>query len=299
MSHLQERMIDSSAVQPTTNKNGQADVSSVVVHIAPSNKWFSLRLGELWAYRDLLYFLVWRDLKARYKQTALGALWIVLQPLAATIIFTVVFGRLAGIPSGELPYAVFAFAGLLPWNYFASSLTRSGTSLVTNSSLVTKVYFPRLLVPLAGIVNGLVDFGISLLVLICLMLWYGVTPGASIVFLPFFLLLVATTALGVSLWLSALNVQYRDVTQLLPVLVQMWMYASPIVYASTLIPEQWRPIYALNPMVGIIEGFRWVLTGTDRPPDIILWMPVITAGILLITGLIFFRRTEQTFADII
>ncbi|MGB8644436.1 MAG: ABC transporter permease [Anaerolineae bacterium] len=269
------------------------------VVIQPSRGWAALELRALWEYRELLYFLVWRDLKVRYKQTALGVAWVVLQPIVATVIFTVIFGTLARISSGSLPYPVFAFAGLLPWNYFAGVITRSGTSLVTNAQLITKVYFPRILIPLSGAVTGLIDMFISLLVMLVLMVAMGVMPAATILALPLFLLLSIVTALGVSLWLAALNVQYRDINYLLPFLVQVWMYATPVVYPSNLIPERFRAFFGVNPMVGAVEGFRWALTGQG---DVSWTMVIVSTGValgILVTGAIFFRQTERTFADIV
>lgn len=274
-------------------------VPSTQLVIEPTRGLASLKLRELWEYRELLYFLVWRDLKVRYKQTVLGVAWVVLQPLVATLIFTVVFGNLARIPSGELPYPLFAFAALLPWQYFAGALTRSGTSLVNSAHLITKIYFPRLIIPLAGVINGLVDFGISFLVLIALMLFYGVVPGVAIVTLPLFLLMAIATALGVSLWLAALGVRYRDVNHLLPFLAQVWMYATPVVYPATLFPERWRPLLGLNPMAGVVEGFRWALTNRGEPPGPLLWVSVVIVVVLLVSGMLFFRNTERTFADVV
>lgn len=267
--------------------------------IEPTKGLAALKLRELWEYRELLYFLVWRDIKVRYKQTALGVAWVVLQPLIATLIFTVVFGQLAKIPSGDLPYPLFAFAGLLPWQYFAGALNRAGTSLVNNANLLTKVYFPRLIIPLASILNGLVDFGISLIVLIGLMVYYNVVPAPAILLLPLFLLMAIVTALGVSLWLSALGVKYRDVNQLLPFLIQVWMYATPVVYPASLFPERWRWLLGLNPMSGVVEGFRWALTGSGDPPGPILLVSISVVLILLVSGLVFFRNTERTFADVV
>jgi lipopolysaccharide transport system permease protein len=267
--------------------------------IEPTRGWAVLKLGEVWEYRELLYFLVWRDVKVRYKQTALGIAWVVLQPLVATVIFTVVFGNLAKIPSGNLPYPLFAFAALLPWNYFAGALNRAGTSLVNNANLITKIYFPRLIIPLAGVINGLVDFGISLIVLVALMIYYGVVPNAAVLLLPFFLLMAIGTALGVSLWLAALGVQYRDVNYLLPFLSQVWMYATPVVYPASLFPERWRPLLGLNPMAGVVEGFRWALTGSGDAPGPLLLVSVGIIVVLLVSGLVFFRNTERTFADVV
>ena len=267
--------------------------------IQPTRGWLALNLREVWRYRELLYFLVWRDVKVRYKQTALGVAWVILQPLIATLIFTVIFGNLARMPSGNLPYAVFAFCALLPWNYFSGAVTRAGVSLVNNANLVTKVYFPRLIIPMSGTLSGLIDFAVAFVVLLVLMFYYGVTPGLQILTLPLFLLMAMATALGVSLWLAALNVQYRDINHLLPFLVQIWMYASPVVYAVSLIPARWRTLYALNPMVGVISGFRWALTGQEGPTAPMLLVSLGVIAVLLVTGLLFFRRTERTFADIV
>jgi lipopolysaccharide transport system permease protein len=266
--------------------------------IEPSHG-FALKLYELWEYRELLYFLVWRDIKVRYKQTVLGVAWVVLQPLIATLIFTVVFGQLAKVPSGNLPYPLFAFAALLPWNYFAGALNRSGTSLVNNANLITKIYFPRLIIPLAGVINGLVDFGISLSLLVFLMAYYGVVPNAAILLLPVFMLMAVGMALGVSLWLAALGVQYRDVNYLLPFVVQVWMYATPVVYPASLFPERWRPWLGLNPMAGVVEGFRWALTGSGEAPGLMLLVSAAIILLLLVSGLLFFRKTERTFADVV
>jgi lipopolysaccharide transport system permease protein len=273
------------------------DVPTIMIQ--PSRGLAALQLRALWQYRELLYFLVWRDIKVRYKQTVLGVAWVVLQPVLATLIFTVVFGQLAKMPSGELPYPVFAFVGLLPWNYFASALNRAGTSLVNNTHLITKVYFPRLVIPLAGTIVGLVDFGISFLVLLVLMLVYGITPGWLVLTLPLFLLMAICTALGVSLWLSALGVRFRDVNYLLPFLVQVWMYATPVVYPASLFPERWRFLLGLNPMAGVVEGFRWALTGSGEAPGALLLVSLAAILFVLVSGLVFFRSTERTFADVI
>lgn len=270
-----------------------------VLHIRPSGGWVALRLGDLWEYRELLYFLVWRDVKVRYKQTALGVGWVVLQPVLTTLIFTVVFGNLARMPSDNLPYAVFAMAGLLPWNFFSNALTRGGTSLVSSSSLISKIFFPRLIIPIATVLSGLVDVAIVLVLLIGLMLIYGVFPTMTIITLPFFLLLALVTALALSLWLAALNVQYRDVGFLIPFLAQFWMYATPIVYPASLIPERWRIIYALNPMTGVVEGFRWALFGQGEGPGPALYASIVVVVALLISGAYFFRRMEKRFADLI
>lgn len=269
-----------------------------VSRIERSRGWVSLRLGELWTYRELLYFLVWRDVKVRYKQTALGAAWAVLQPLLTMIVLTVFFGRLAKIPSNGVPYPLFVYTALLPWQLFAFALTESANSLVGNQSLITKIYFPRLIVPLASVLAGLVDFGISFVVLLILMFYYRITPTATIVVLPLFIILAVATALSVGLWLSALNVQFRDVRYTIPFLTQFWLFATPVAYPSSLVPERWRVWYGLNPMAGVVEGFRWALLGKARSPGTLLWVSVLVVVLLLIGGLAYFRRMESTFADI-
>lgn len=270
-----------------------------IVLIRPSRGWAALQLGQLWEYRELLYFLAWRDVKVRYKQTALGVAWVVLQPLLTTLIFTVIFGNLAKLPSENLPYAVFAMAGLVPWSYFSSAFSKGGASLVNSANLISKVYFPRLIVPITGVLGGLIDFAIGFVVLLVLMLAYGVAPTAAVLTLPFFVLLAVVTALGVSLWLSALNVQYRDITYLIPFLSQFWLYATPVVYPASLIPEKWRLIYGLNPMAGVVEGFRWSLFGTGEAPGPMLAVSVAVSLALLVSGAFFFRRMERTFSDVV
>lgn len=265
--------------------------------IQASRGWVSLQLKELWEYRELLYFLVWRDVKVRYKQTALGVAWVVLQPVLTTVIFTIIFGNLAKIPSENLPYAVFAMAGLVPWNYFSAAVSRGSASLVGSANLISKVYFPRLIIPLTGVISGLVDMAISFGVLLVAMLVFGVIPTWAVVTLPFFLLMAITTALGVSLWLAALNVEYRDVGYLIPFLMQFWLYATPVVYPASLIPDQWKILYGLNPMAGVVEGFRWALFGTGEPPGLLLLVSALVTVALLVSGLFFFRRMEKTFAD--
>lgn len=268
------------------------------VIIQPTRGLASLQLRALWDYRELLYFLVWRDVKVRYKQTALGVAWIVLQPVVSMLIFSGLFGVLLRAPSGDVPYPIFLYAGLLPWNYFAGSLNRASTSLVNSAHLISKVYFPRLVVPLSGVLSGLVDFGVASTVFIVLMLWYRVTPTPAILLLPLFVLLAMATALGFGLWLSALNVRYRDVNYLVPFLVQVWMYLTPVVYAVTLIPERFRWLLALNPMTGVVEGFRWALLGA-QPPGALFAVSVLITLAVLVGGAFFFRSTERTFADVI
>jgi lipopolysaccharide transport system permease protein len=273
------------------------------VVIEPTRGWASLQLKVVWEYRELLYFLVWRDLKVRYKQTVLGATWILLQPVVSMVVFSVIFGGLLKVPSGGVPYPIFAYAALLPWQYFAGSLRRSSESLVGSAHLITKVYFPRLIVPIAGALSGLVDFAIAFLVLGAMMIYYGIAPTPAVVWLPAFLLLAMVTALGFGLWLSALNVRYRDVNHLIPFIVQIWQYATPVIYGTTLIPAQFRWLLALNPMTGVVEGFRWALLGSHLqdaiPPEPLFAVSVAIALIVLVSGAVFFRRTERTFADII
>ncbi len=265
----------------------------------PSRGFVSLKLRELWQYHELLYFLTWRDIKVRYKQAALGVAWAVLQPLLTMVIFSVIFGPLANLPSDGIPYPVFSYTALLPWQLFAGSLQRAGTSLVGNANLLTKVYFPRLIIPFSAVAAGLVDFLIAFVVLLGLMLVYGITPTWAIITLPLFILLALATALAVGLWRSALNVQYRDVQHMIPFLIQAWMYASPVAYSAGLIPSgPWRIVYGLNPLAGVIQGFRWALLG-GSPPDELMVVSVVAVGVLLVTGLFYFRRMEKTFADVV
>lgn len=269
------------------------------VIIKPERSPFSLNFKEMWAYRELLYFLIWRDIKVRYKQTVLGITWAVLQPLLTMIVFTIFFGRLAKVPSDGIPYPVFNFCALLPWTMFSRGLSESSTSLVANTNLVSKVYFPRLIIPIAPIMASLVDFSIAFVIFAGLMVFYGIVPTAATLMLPLFILFAMVSALAVSLWLSALNVEYRDVRHTIPFLTQFWMFASPIAYSSSLIPEQWRFLYGLNPMAGVIEGFRWALLGKVQPD---MGLLLISAGIvliLLLSGLVYFTRMENTFADVI
>ena len=266
--------------------------------IRPSKGWVSLNLRNLWEYRDLIFFLAWRDISVRYKQTVLGAAWAIIQPLFSMVIFSIFFGGLAQIASDGVPYPVFSYAALLPWTFFANALSESSNSLVGNANLLSKVYFPRLAIPIASILGGVVDFAIAFIVLLVLMLIFGIVPTIAVVFLPLFLLLALVTALGVGLWLSALNVEYRDIRYAVPFLVQVLLFASPVVYSSTLLEEPWRTLYGINPMVGVIEGFRWALLGTT-PPGPMLFVSVITAFALLISGAMYFRRMEKTFADVV
>jgi len=271
----------------------------VVVHIRASRGWVSLRLRELLDYRELLYFLVWRDVKVRYKQTALGASWAIIQPFFTMVVFSLFFGKLAKIPSDGVPYPIFSFAALVPWTFFATSLTNASNSLVGSSNLIKKVYFPRLAIPIATVLSGLIDFLIAFLMLVAMMIWYGVTPTARIFWLPLFLLLAFVTSLGVGLWLSAMNVQYRDVKYVVPFLTQFWLFATPVAYPSSLLGGKWRVVYALNPMVGVVEGFRWSLLGTKSNLGVVGIVSSLAAVLILFTGAFYFRRMERTFADVV
>jgi lipopolysaccharide transport system permease protein len=261
--------------------------------------WLRAQLVEMWRYRGLLYFLMWRDIKIRYKQTALGVLWIVVQPMMTVAAFSLIFGRLARVPSGDVPYPVFALAGLVPWGFFSSALTRGGLSLVSNSNLITKVYFPRLLVPLASILSGLIDFGATFSLLVLLMAANSLVLGPEALALPLFLLLAVVASAGVAVWLAALNVSYRDIAQAIPFLSQMWLYASPVVYPAALVPDRWRPLYALNPMVGVIEGVRWALFHQSPFPAREIVVSIAVSSALLVTGVAHFRWAERRFADIV
>ena len=267
--------------------------------IAPSQGWVSVRLSEVWAYRELLYFLVWREIKVRYKQTAIGVSWAIVQPFMTMVVFSVVFGRFAGIPSDGVPYPVFAYCALLPWQLFAFALAESTNSVVNNQRLLTKVYFPRVILPLAAIGVGLVDFGLAFLVLFGLMAYFGVGLASAIWTVPLWAALGVVTALGAGLWLSALNVAYRDIRYAVPFLTQIWLFATPVAYPTSIVPEAWRPLYALNPMVGVVDGFRWALLGTSRPALMTVGVSAASVLLLLASGLYYFRRTERTFADII
>jgi lipopolysaccharide transport system permease protein len=270
-----------------------------VITIAPSRGWVPLRVREIWEFRELLYFLVWRDVKVRYKQTLLGAAWAIIQPFFTMLVFSLFFGRLAKIPSDGLPYPIFAYAALVPWTFFANGLNQASNSLVGNANLVKKVYFPRLVIPVAAVLSGLVDLLLALAVLIAMMGYYGIVPSGNILFLPLFLLLALMAALAVSLWLSALNVEFRDVRYTLPFLTQLWLFATPIAYPSSLLSEPWRTVYGLNPMVGVVDGFRWaLLDGAAQPGSIVIASSLATV-VLLIGGAFYFRRMERTFADII
>jgi len=269
------------------------------LRIQPSSGWGSLGLGELWAHRELVYFFIWRDLKVRYKQTALGATWALLQPLATMIVFSLFFGRLAKMPSDGVPYPVFSYAALVPWLFFANGLAQGANSLVGNAHLLTKVYFPRLALPLSSLLARGADFLVAFVGLVGLMAYFGIALTSRVLFLPAFILLALVTSLGVSLWLAAVNVQFRDVRHTVPFLTQFWMFATPIAYPSSLLLEPWRTFYGINPMAGVVEGFRWALLGVDSPPGTMVAVSAAVAVTLLVTGAYYFRRVERTFADIV
>jgi len=259
----------------------------------------AINFQELWEYRELLYFLTWRDIKVRYKQTVLGAAWAIIQPFFTMVVFSIFFGKLARMPSDGLPYPIFAYCALLPWGYFAGALGGASNSLIGSANLLTKVYFPRLIIPLASTIRGLIDFAIAFTILIGMMLYYGIVPTIATLTLPLFLLMAMATALGVGLWLSALSVRYRDVQYLIPFLTQLWLFATPVAYPSSLVPEAWRPLYGLNPMVGVIEGFRWALLGAGQTSGLMLAISVAVVLALLVSGMFYFRKTERTFADVV
>jgi lipopolysaccharide transport system permease protein len=274
-------------------------LTSTVVRVAPSKGWVSIKVGELWEYRELLYFLVWRDIKVRYKQTALGAAWAIIQPFFTMVVFSLFFGRLAKVPSDGVPYPIFSYTALVAWSFFAYGLGQASNSLVSSSNLITKVYFPRLIIPISTVLSGVVDFLLAFAVLLAMMIYYGVGVTINVLWLPLFLLLALVTSLGVGLWLSALNVRYRDVRYVVPFITQFWMFATPIAYPSSLLSEPWRTVYGLNPMVGVVEGFRWAMLGSTRAPGPIIAVSSLVAVVILIAGAFYFRRMEKTFADVV
>jgi homopolymeric O-antigen transport system permease protein len=269
------------------------------VVIEPSRSWFDLKLRAFWDHRELLYFLAWRDLKARYSQTVMGLAWAIVQPLFMMVVFTVVFSKIARLPSDGIPYPLFAYAALVPWTYFSKSLDRSGFSVVAESNLITKIYFPRLIIPMSATLGGLIDFGIAFLLLLAMMLWFGVLPTWKLVAVPFFLLLTVLASLAVSLWLSALFVKYRDIAAVIPLLTQIWMFASPVAYPVSMVPIGWQWLYNINPMVGVIGGFRWALVGTPAPDPTLLAVNMVTIAVVLLFGMAYFNRMANTFADVI
>ena len=286
---MPESNLQPSTYQPTT------------VYIKPSSGLAALNLRDLWIYRELVFFMIWRDIKVRYKQTALGAAWAVLQPVLTMLVFNFLFGNIAKMETdGNIPYPIFSYTALLPWGLFATALNSASRSLTSNQNMITKTYFPRLVLPMASVLGGLLDFAIAFVVLIGLMVYYGITPGVNAIWaLPLFILLSIVTALGIALWLSAINVQYRDVGYALPFLSQFWMFVTPIAYSSSVISEQWQVIYALNPMAGVVNGFRWALLGVGNPPDLLIGISAAISVLILFSGLVYFRNMERTFADTI
>jgi lipopolysaccharide transport system permease protein len=270
-----------------------------LIRIEPSMGWVPLKLKDLWDYRELLYFFIWRDIKVRYKQTVLGAAWAIIQPFFTMVVFSLFFGRLAKVPSDDIPYPLFSYAALVPWGFFVNGLNQASNSLVSGANLLKKIYFPRPTMPIASVLSGVVDFLLAFVVLIGMMFYYGYVPTMNVLWLPFFLLLALTTSLGVSLWLSALNVLFRDIQYLIPFLVQFWLFATPIAYPSSLLPEPWRTLYGINPMVGVVEGFRWALLGVNTAPGPIIFVSSLTSFLLMVTGAFYFRRMEKTFADVV
>lgn len=277
----------------------RTEISACRTHIEASRGRVSLELGELWDYRELLYFLIWRDIKVRYKQTIFGATWAIIQPFFTMVVFSIFFGKLGKMPSDGIPYPIFSYAGLVPWTFFANGLSLSANSLVGNASLIKKIYFPRLAIPLATVLSGMVDFCLTFGVLLGMMLYYGISPSANLIWLPLFTLLALITSLGAGLWLSALNVQFRDVRYTVPFLVQFWLFATPIAYSSRLLSEPWRSLYGLNPMAGVVEGFRWALLRADATPGSLVAVSAVASLTILVSGVYYFRRMERTFADVV
>jgi lipopolysaccharide transport system permease protein len=288
-----------SNAMPLTNiKNADSGASSIT-RIEASRGWVPLNLSELWNYRELLYFLVWRDIKIRYKQTALGATWAIIQPFFTMVVFSLFFGKLAKVPSDGIPYPIFSFAALVPWTLFANGLSQASNSLVGSSNIIKKVYFPRLTIPIASVLGCVLDFVLAFALLLGMIFYYGMAPTVNVVWLPLFLALALATSLGVSLWLSALYVQFRDVRHAIPFLTQIWLFATPIAYPSSLLSEPWRTVYGINPMTGVVEGFRWALIGTQTSPGPIIIVSSFVALAMLISGAFYFRRMERTFADVV
>jgi len=285
--------------QPANDSLNLRKDDTPVIRVEPSKGWVSLKLKELWEYRELLYFLTWRDIKVRYKQTVLGVLWAIIQPFFTMVVFSLFFGKLAKIPSDGIPYPIFSYAALVPWTFFANGLSQASNSLVDSSNLIKKIYFPRLALPIATVLSGVIDFILAFIMLIGMMLYFRIIPTINVFWLPFFLLLALATSLGVSLWLSAMNVQFRDVRYIIPFLTQLWLFATPIAYPSSLLSEPWRTLYGINPMVGVVEGFRWALLGTEITPGPIIVVSSLVALTLMLSGAFYFRRLEKTFADVV
>ncbi len=287
-------LIDTASVP---GHKGTADQHRFVIE--PAAGWTALDLREIWRYSELLYFLTWRDIKVRYKQTVIGAAWAILQPFLTMVVFSIIFGSLMNVSSGAVPYPVFSYTALLPWTFFSTAISRAGTSLVLSANLISRVYFPRIIVPLAAVLAALVDFAIAFVILLGMMLFYGIVPGVALLALPFFILLAILTAFGVGFWLSALNVKYRDIAYAIPFLTQFWLFVTPVVYSTSIVPQEWRWLYGLNPMAGVIEGFRWALLGQGKAPSQLIVVSLFTVIVLLATGLVYFHRVEHEFADVV
>lgn len=288
--------MEAEIVKLKTDSEAKILNNTPITIIKPSKGWMPINLQELWEFRDLLYFFTWRDIKVRYKQTVLGFAWAIIQPFLAMVIFTVFFGNLAKMPSDGIPYPIFAYTALLPWTLFSESITRSTNSMVMNSNIIKKVYFPRMALPISSVLSPVLDFAIAFIILILMMIYYGIVPTFNVIWLPAFVLLAIATSLGVGLWTSALNAKYRDIQYVVPFMVQIWMFASPVVYAASMIPAQYQLLYGLNPMAGVIEGFRWSMLGTNAPGMVII-ASVIVSVVILVSGAFYFRRMEKTFAD--
>jgi lipopolysaccharide transport system permease protein len=287
-------------VSPNLRQSREAHPEALPeVVFGASRGWSAINIAELWQYRELLYFLIWRDIKVRYKQTVLGAAWAVIKPFVTMIVFSAIFGNLLSVSTGDVPYPVFAYTALLPWTLFATGVTQAGASLVANAHLISKVYFPRLIVPLANVFGTLVDFAVAFVVLLALMLFYGIVPGLAVVTLPFFLLLALIAALGIGLWLAALQVRYRDVGHITPFIIQLGLFATPVAYPAALVPAQWQALYSLNPMAVVVEGFRWALLGGQAVPTPTTLIATLVVLVVFVSGLFFFRRTERDFADVV
>jgi len=295
----------SSQQEDVLSKTRQGLTDELVLHIRPSRGWSAINLKEIYNFRELIFFLIWRDIKVRYKQTALGAAWAIIQPVLTMVVFTIFFGKLAKVPTDGVPYPIFSYTGLLPWGLFVKGLADAGHSLVSHRAMITKIYFPRLVIPFASVLSGIVDFGLAFFVLIGMMIYYNYAPGSTyqiyltpaLMTLPLFIILALITALGVGLWLSALNVIYRDINYIIPFLTQFWLFITPVAYPSSMIPEKWQLIYAINPMTGVVEGFRWALLGSETAPGLMLVVSTTISLVVLISGLFYFRRMERTFAD--
>lgn len=298
MGNVKQQHIKSTSTAPKMQAMTAEKLEALQIRIEPTSGWVSLKLDKLWAYRELIYFFTWRDIKVRYKQTVMGVLWAIIQPVFTMVIFSLFFGGLAQVPSDDLPYPIFTFAALVPWTFFANALTQASNSLVNQIDMLKKVAFPRMTMPIATVLAGIVDFVLAFAVLLGMMLYYGVLPTINILWLPLFLLLAFITSLGVGLWFSAMNVQFRDVRYVVPFLTQAWLFATPIAYPSSLLSDTWRIVYGLNPMVGVVEGFRWALLGADTAPGPIIVVSAVVALVLLVSGAFYFRRMEKTFADI-